>query len=775
MKALWALVAFLAAVGPASAQTWWPSERAPRPLPARDVAFPPYHLRTLPNGLQVVAVQHHEQPVVSMRMLVRAGAIRDPRDKLGLAQLAAALLPRGTTRQSATELNEEVDFIGGAMGAGAGSDLTFINMIVMKDSFDRGLSLMSDMARRPAFAPAEIDRQRQQTLSSLQVSFEDPGFLADAVFGRLVYGFHPYGLPQSGTPETTASISRADLLAYHRQYFVPNNTIVAVVGDVTPEEAFAGVERAFGDWARADVPTQTLPPPPDPTRRIVVVNKPDAVQTEVRVGHLGVRRNHDDYLALNLATRLLGGEGANRLQQVLRTERGLTYGAQADMHALQGSGDFEASTNTRTDATAEVLRLIIDEFWRLQRERVGEQELADAKAYITGSFPLTIETPDVIATQVLNALFYGLPVEQLQTFRERVNAVTADDIQRVARFYFRPDRLSVVLVGDARAFAPALQAAGFGGFETVEAGDLDLGATDFKRAGGPGRADGPNGAGRSGRAGRAGRAGRSGRAGESGRAGRSGRAGESGRVKGVVAGLQAGGWTAYLRESTQPGARAEALVLLDEVIAAKGGLETLRSVRGLKAMTLAGLTTPDGVIEAETTTYLEYPNRVRVETMLPDGLLVQVYDGTQAWVRDPSGTHAVPEDAVRELQASLRRDTLAALLAAHDGRLRARLLPDVRGPAGATERAIEISGTDLDPVVLYVDPETRLVARQTHAAGRGQPLVEERFSDYRDIDGVRIAFSAEVYRGGRQVLERRVIEIAINPPFAPLLFQRPAS
>jgi hypothetical protein len=211
------------------------------------------------------------------------------------------------------------------------------------------------------------------------------------------------------------------------------------------------------------------------------------------------------------------------------------------------------------------------------------------------------------------------------------------------------------------------------------------------------------------------------------------------------------------------------------VIAAKGGLETLRSVRGLKAVTLAGLATPSGVIEAETTTYLEYPDRVRVETRLPEGLVVQVYDGKRAWVRDPAGTHAVPEAAMREFQASLTRDTLAALLAAHDGRLRVRLLPDVTGPAGATERAIEISGADLEPVVLYIDPATGLVARQTHAAGAGQPLVEERFTDYRDVDGVRIAFAAEVHRGGRRLLERRVIEFAINPPVEAVVFERPAS
>src|SRR4029077_17957450 len=208
--------------------------------------------------------------------------------------------------------------------------------------------------------------------------------------------------------------------------------------------------------------------------------KPDAVQTEVRVGHLGVKRNTTDYMPLNMTIRILGGEGANRLHQVLRAERSLTYGAKASLDTLLETGDFEASTNTRSEATGEVLRLIVDEFWRLQRERVGERELSGAKAYITGSFPLTIETPDAIATQVLNVLFYGLPVEQLQSFRERVNVVTPDDVQRVAREYLRPDRLSIVLVGHARAFQAQLKGIGFGTFETINIEDLDLTSVDFK-------------------------------------------------------------------------------------------------------------------------------------------------------------------------------------------------------------------------------------------------------------------------------------------------------
>jgi zinc protease len=484
-----------------SAQTRLPSERPPRPLPARDVTFPPYQLRTLPNGLQVVVVLHHEQPVVSMRLLVSGGgSALDPKGRTGLAHLAASLLDQGTTTKSARELNDAIDFLGGAMGAGAGTDLSFVTMVVMKDSFETGLRMLSDVARRPAFASEEIDRQRQQVLSGLRVSFEDPEFVADAVFDRLVYGFHPYGLPQTGTPETIATITRDDLLAFHKRAFMANNAILAVVGDVTAEEAFDGATRVFGDWERREVAAEKFIEPPSPTRRVIVVNKPDAVQTEIRVGHLGVQRNHPDYMALNLAIRILGGEGSNRLHQVLRTERGLTYGAQADMGALKGSGDFKAETNTRSEATGEVLRLIVDQFWRLQRDRVSERELSDAKAYLTGSFPLTIETPGAIATQVLNVLFYGLPVEQLQTFRERVNAVTTDDIQRVARSYLTPDRLSVVLVGNASAFVSQLGGVGFGTFETVELENLDLTSADFKRTragrpGGAGRPSGGSGAG----------------------------------------------------------------------------------------------------------------------------------------------------------------------------------------------------------------------------------------------------------------------------------------
>jgi zinc protease len=733
---------------PAAAQNAsWPSEGPPRPLPAREVRFPPYAIRTLPNGLQVVAVLHHEQPIVSMRMIVRAGGALDPKDKFGLADLTAALLTQGTENQSATELNEAVDFIGAVMGAGAATDLSFANMVVMKDSFDVGLRMLSDIARRPAFAPQEIERQRQQILSGLQVSLEAPEYVADAVFRRLVYGVHPYAYPQSGTPETLARISRDDLIAFHKRYFVPNNTILAIVGDLTEDEAFAGVTKVFGDWQRGDIPAEVVTQPPDSTRRVVVINKPDAVQTEVRAGHIGIRRNHADYMPLNLATRILGGEGANRLHQVLRTERGLTYGAQAEMNTLRDAGAIEASTNTRSEATAEVLRLMVDEFWRLQRDRVGERELAEAKNYMTGSFPLTIETADAIATQVLNVLFYGLPVEQLQSFRERVNAVTTEEVQRVSRFYLRPDRLSIVLVGNAQTFIPQLRRLGFNTFEVIEMSNLDLTTPDFKKAAGAGRALVPG-------------------------------------ARNVVA--ASAPVLAYQQTSSiKPTAGPEARGLLERVIAAKGGIEKLRGVRNITARTSTELPPPlgggrgqgrgnEGPVYAETTTYLEYPNHVRVETKLPSGNIVQVFDGARAWVKDPGGVHDVPEQGMTDVRLGLRRDTIAALLAAYDGALSARLLPDIKDEAGRMHRALELTGKDLDPMVMYIDPETFRITRQTYlAGGPGAPLVEELFGDYRPIDGIQIAFSATVRRGSETLIERKIVELRINDALDPALFKRP--
>ena len=475
------LAAWLLAPLPAAGQPpdGWPIESPPPPLLAAEVIFPDYELRQLDNGLQVVVVAAREQPVVNVRLLVRAGSTNDPDALPGVAAMAAEMLDRGAGGRTAQEIAATIDNIGGALSVGAGNDLSFVNVLVMKDSFDFALDLLADVARRPDYDLSEIARHRRQLLSSMQVSYDDPGYIASIVFGRLVYGQHPYGRPSSGTPDSLRRISREDLQAFHRAHYLPNNAILAIVGDVTMEEALAGVSRVLGDWERGELPVPSLIEPPRQRPRLVVVDKPGSVQTVVRAGHLALPRAHPDFLAFDLAIKILGGEGGNRLGGVLRTARSLTYSASADLVGRQFTGDFMAKTETRSLATAEVLRLMVDEIARLQRDRVRIAELAGAQDYLAGNFPLSIETPNAIATQVLEAVLFGLDLDALENYPERVRAVTTGDIQRVARNFLQPDNLAIVLVGDARSFVDDLAGVGFDDYELVSAGEIAASTADL--------------------------------------------------------------------------------------------------------------------------------------------------------------------------------------------------------------------------------------------------------------------------------------------------------
>jgi len=478
------LLIALVGVVPASAlaqRANWPTEQPPRPLPSRPVQFPDYKLKTLANGLQVLAVPQKEQPAVSFRLLIRAGAANDAATKPGVASFVAALLDQGTSTMSAEVIANTIESAGGILSVGAGNEVTFVSGAVVKDKVELALGLAADVAQRPAFAAAEIQRQKDSAISGLQVSAQDPEFIANTLIDRLVFGFHPYGRPGPTTVQQIQQVSREDMVAFHRTWFLPNNALLAIVGDLTAEEAFAAAEKAFGSWARRDVPTVSFDEPPPPTRRVIVVDRPGAVQTEIRVGQIGVSRTHPEYTAVDLMMRIFGGEGANRLFGVLRGDRGLTYGASASFRAFKYSGSFIAETDTRSDATGEVLRLTIGEVQRLQREAVDPRELRGAQDYMSGSFPLTIETPSAIAMQVLNQLFFGLSLDQLENYREEVDRVSPADIQRVAKQFLFPERLSIVLVGDANTFVTQLKAAGIDTFERIPANELDLSAPTLRK------------------------------------------------------------------------------------------------------------------------------------------------------------------------------------------------------------------------------------------------------------------------------------------------------
>ena len=719
-------VSGLALAVPAAAQVIdWPAERPPAALPARQVNFPSYQVRTLANGLQVVAVSHHEQPAVSIRLIFRAGGAQDPAGKPGVAYLAASLLDQGTTTKNAEQIATAIDSIGGAIGAGAGSDLTFINAAVMKDSLGLALDLLSELARQPAFAAEEIDRQRQQILSGLKVSYDDPDYLAGVVFDRLVYGFHPYGRPDSGTPESIAAITRSDLVEFHKRWFAPNNAILAIVGDVAADEAFAGAQRAFGAWPRVELPPLRAEEPPPPTRRVVVVDRPGAAQTEIRVGNIALPRRHPDYLALDIAMKILGGEGGNRLHRVLRSERGLTYGASADLNALKDTGDIVAETDTRSEKTAEALRLIVEQIVRLQRQRVSSRELSDAQEYLTGSFPLTIETPSAIALQVLNAIFYGLDLNELQTYRERVNMVTVDDIQRVAQQYLRPDRLSIVLVGDASVFGKDLPGVGFDQVERIPITDLDLSSPDLRHHAPP----------------------------------------AAERSEPVA-------FRRSAARSVQAEPRnVEAKELIARAIQAKGGLSLLRSIQTVRVDSVAAVTAGGATTELPSVTTIRYPASYRLEADTPAGRVVQVFNAGSYWIQDARGAQDAPAALAEQIRGVVQRDTVPLLLALADGKVTAKAIH-----AGASPPGLEVTIPGGKPVTLWIDPATGLITKSTYrvATGGGEVSAEEIYSDYRDVNGLKVAFRTELRREGAPAVERTVRKYEFNVPVDSTIFSKPS-
>jgi hypothetical protein len=549
--------------------------------------------------------------------------------------------------------------------------------------------------------------------------------------------------------------------------------ILAIVGDVTSQEAFAAAERAFGKWPRADVSLPKPIDPPPPTRRVVVIDKPDAVQTEIRVGMLAIPRKHPDYMAWDLAVKVLGGEGANRLHNVLRSERGLTYGASADTEARKDAGDFLAETDTRTDTTGEVLRLMVDEFSRLQRERPFERELSGAQAYLAGSFPLTIETPNDIATEVLNVLFYELPVEEIGTFPQRVQAVTPDDILRVARQYVRPDRLSIVLVGNASGFISQLRQVGFNEFEVIPIEDLDLMSASLRREQRRGAVEGPAEAGphvaSSELAVVAGfppppRLRRDLAEAQSAKAGS--------RPDPHFSYVDQAGETA--QSPRRPANDPRAMELLKRVIDAKGGLAALKKVTTVVAEADTVFQMERGPLPSTTRTYVLYPDKFRVDAKVTGVDAVQVFNSGSAWVRDPSGLHEPPAPIRDDFANSVRRDTIPMLIAAAEGKYSVRLLPE-EGRDGTVLRVLEVSGDQLQPVRLFIDAQGQ-IARQAFASpapGGRTVQVEEVFSDYRRVEGVLVPYKAELVHDGRPILTRTLRSVAVNSPVDEKLFVRP--
>jgi zinc protease len=448
------------------------STQPPQPKPAKKISFPRYITADLTNGLRVLIIEHHEQPIVSLRFLIKSGSAQDG-DLPGLASLAGELLTKGTTTRSALQVAEEIDYVGGQLASGSDWDATYVNATVLTKHRDVGFSLLADVALNPMFSEEEVERGRQQRLTTLIRRKDDAGYLAEAELNSTIFTGHQYAEPQIGTERSVEALTRADFLEFHKKYFIPSNTILAVVGDISAGEVMPNIEKLFGSLQRQPQPLDAIQQPRDLEKMLVrVVDKPGAVQSAIRVGHVGIARKSDDFIPVVVLNTLLGGYFNSRININLREGKGYTYGAQTTFDVRRFRGPFIASADVRNEVTDSAISEILHELQRIREEPVTPEELTMVKEFIIGSFPLQIETPNQIASKAIDLELYDLPRDFYDTFNDHVETVTAQDLLLIAQKHLHPDRVAIVVSGDPKEIAPKLQK--FGSVEVVDADGVPL-------------------------------------------------------------------------------------------------------------------------------------------------------------------------------------------------------------------------------------------------------------------------------------------------------------
>ncbi|MEP6618102.1 MAG: pitrilysin family protein [bacterium] len=481
------VVASLAACGPTVVTTSAPVVVAPPPA-SLDLGKPPtlaspptlsvplIVTRQLTNGLKLVVVEQHELPLADVLLEVRSGGEADPAGKPGVASMASSMLLEGTTRRTSLQIDDQQEFLGVSLRTGSGWELSTLALHTPTAQLDSALTLLADVALRPAFPPTDLDRVRKARLTALQQQRDRGPAIADRAFAAALYGNdNPYGRPLAGTEVSIASLTRDDLLRFYTTFYRPNNATLLVVGDVQPDDIERRVNVLFGAWTRGEIPavaTTVVNAPKGTT--VILVDKPGAAQSSFRLGGIGAARNTADYYALQVLNTLLGGSFSSRLNQNLREVHGYTYGANSSFSYRRSAGPFIASAEVVSAKTDSALIQFTKELNAI-RDTVPADELARAKRYLQLGLPERFETTTSIAGQLLPLLTYDIPLDFYNTAVQKIGAVTQADVQRVARQYIDPARLTLVVVGDRKSIEPGIRALNPGEIVIRDARDV-LGA-----------------------------------------------------------------------------------------------------------------------------------------------------------------------------------------------------------------------------------------------------------------------------------------------------------
>ncbi|MEJ7846610.1 MAG: pitrilysin family protein [Pyrinomonadaceae bacterium] len=427
---------------------------APEALEPVPFNIPQPFKTSLANGLKVVIFEDSRLPLVSYRLAFFSGDVNDPGDAAGLTSAITSMLNEGTENYSSQALAEKVERLGAGIGASSSDDFTVLSASALALYDTEILELMAEILFRPTFPANELDLYKRNTIENLKFQRSQPNFLAGEQTARLLYGDHPYA-KVSTTPEDIEKLERESLFAFHKKTFIPNNAVFVAVGDVNRGDLIKQLEDHFGDWEAGETTESFYPQLPERSARsITIVDRQGSAQSNIVLANIGMDRSNPDYFAALVMNQVLGAGASSRVFMNLREEKGYTYGAYTRLDAKKLAGDFEATAEVRTPVTGDSLKEFFYELDRIRNDKVSEDELADAKSFLTGVFPIRAETQEGLTGLLVNQQLYSLPEDYLQTYRDNVDAITADDILLAANKYIRPEQMAIVIVGDAEDILP---------------------------------------------------------------------------------------------------------------------------------------------------------------------------------------------------------------------------------------------------------------------------------------------------------------------------------
>lgn len=452
--------AMIAAAVPASAGT-------------KDVELPGYEEHVMKNGLKVFIVPTLEVPLVTMRLLIPAGSCTDEAGSEGLAGLTARLLLKGVGGMGAEEISAAIEGVGGRLDAWAGRDYAIVTGDFLARDFELGLDYMARALTKPDFPEAEFDREKSTVLAEAMSVKENPSSLANREFLRLLLAPHPYGNPVAGYPASVATITRDDVAAFHKSHYVPDGAVFAIVGDIDAGQVKKLIDKKLGGW-KGKAPTgsiASLERGPAQNRRVIVIDKPDLTQSQIRIGNVAVGRDTPDFFELTVANSILGGGFTSRLMDEIRVNRGLSYGARSMLGQYRYGGFFGIMTYTKNATLRETIDVALEQVRLMRDVKVEEEELEGSRRYISGLFPFDIETNSDIAQWMTDLEYYSLGGDFVEKYRSRIGAVSSDDVMRVAKEHFGYDANLIVVMTNYEETKDQLE--GLGNIEVISAAEIE--------------------------------------------------------------------------------------------------------------------------------------------------------------------------------------------------------------------------------------------------------------------------------------------------------------